>query len=140
MSRYALDSDILSLLQHNHPQVGANYLTHTGDELFVTVITVEEQLSGWYTMVRRAKARAELARAYSNLAKSVEFLSITKILPFDEPSIVRFESLRALKLGVGAPDLRIAAIALEHGATVVTRNTRDFGRVPGLSIEDWSKP
>ncbi len=43
-----------------------------------------------------------------------------------------------MKLNVGASDLRIAAIVLEHNATLVTRNLRDFGRVPGLKVVDWT--
>jgi predicted nucleic acid-binding protein len=36
-------------------------------------------------------------------------------------------------------DLQIAATALDHGGTIVTRNTRDFKSIPGLIVEDWSK-
>jgi tRNA(fMet)-specific endonuclease VapC len=138
--RYVLDSDILSLLQRNHPACRAAFDAHFADELSVAVVTVEEQLSGWYTLLRKAKKREQVARAYANLAKSVAFLSHTIILPFDEPSIDQFEALRRMKLGVKSPDLRLAATAPVHSAFVVTRNLRDFLVVPGIRCEDWSQP
>lgn len=62
-------------------------------------------------------------------------------LPFDEAAADRFASLRLHLESLGTPigpyDLQIAAIALAHGCTVVTHNTAEFGRVPGLLIEDW---
>ncbi len=139
MSRYVLDSDTLSLLQHNHPAVRASFLSHTSDDLCVAVVTVDEQLRGWYTVVRNAKGRDELAQAYANLAKSIAFLSKTTILPYTVGAIDRFEHLKKAKLGIAAPDLRLAATAFEHNAIVVTRNIRDFAIIPGLSVEDWSK-
>jgi tRNA(fMet)-specific endonuclease VapC len=60
------------------------------------------------------------------------------VLGYSVTAIARFGGLKKLKLNVGPNDLRIAAIALEAGATVVTRNLRDFQRVPGLTCEDWS--
>ena len=60
------------------------------------------------------------------------------LAPLTAAAVARFEQLVRLKLNVKRNDLRIAATALELGATVVTRNRRDFARVPGLVIEDWS--
>ena len=39
---------------------------------------------------------------------------------------------------IGGNDLWIAATALAHGATLVTNNTEEFSRVPGLLLEDWT--
>ena len=54
------------------------------------------------------------------------------------PAIARFEALAKAHRNVKRNDLRIAALALELGATVVTRNRRNFSRISGLAIEDWS--
>ena len=60
------------------------------------------------------------------------------IVTFSEAAIHRYNALLAMKLNIGKMDLRIAAIALEEDATVITRNLRDFGRVPGLKCENWA--
>jgi tRNA(fMet)-specific endonuclease VapC len=138
MSLYVLDTDILGLLQEGHASVSYHALLHAADTLAVTAITIEEQLSGWYTLLRRAKDRSRLAVAYQSLIDSVHFLAHFRLLTFDVAAMSRFDQLTALKLGVRHMDLRIAAIALEHGATLVTRNMRDFQNVPSLQIENWA--
>ena len=60
------------------------------------------------------------------------------IVPMTVTARTQFDQLVGAKLNVKHNDLRIAAIAVQLGATVVTRNRRDFARVPGLLIEDWS--
>jgi tRNA(fMet)-specific endonuclease VapC len=104
-----------------------------------TVLSVEEQLSGWYTEVRQAKKADRLVNAYKRLAACVRFLADLQILDFTEAASQRYQDLLKLKLKIGRTDLRIAATALEHEALVVTRNTQDFKQVPGLTIEDWSQ-
>jgi len=89
--------------------------------------------------LRRSRKPEELAKIYESLTRTVRSLAQLPILSFDEASIHRARRLQAQKLNVRKMDLCIAAIALEHQASIVTRNVRDFGRVPGLSVEDWSK-
>jgi tRNA(fMet)-specific endonuclease VapC len=139
MSLYVLDTDIMTLYQHGHPRVVQQVLAHPAAQLAIAVISVEEELTGWYTKLRQVRKRDQLARVYQRLSEAVPLFARFKILSFTEPAIVRYDSLRAAHRKAGKNDLRIAAIALEHGATVVTRNSRYFKQVVGLTIEDWSK-
>jgi tRNA(fMet)-specific endonuclease VapC len=140
VSLFVLDSDIVSLLEKGDVTVASRIASHPASEIAVPVIVVEEALSGWYTMIRKAKTPRQLALGYDELANAVSVLSGIRILPFSESAITRFHDLLKAKLNVRANDLRIAAIALEHQATVVTRNVRDFKLVPGLTVEDWTIP
>jgi len=138
MSLHVLDTDMLTLLQEGHPAVLARVAACEPGDLAITVVSVEEQLSGWYRRLRRTKKVEELAKVYDRLTTTVRSLARLPILSFSEPAIRRAKALEAAKLNVGKMDLCIAAIALDHQAIVVTRNVRDFKRVPGLMVEDWS--
>jgi tRNA(fMet)-specific endonuclease VapC len=60
-----------------------------------------------------------------------------RVVSFTKPAIHRFDQLKAQKINIGGYDLRIAAIALEVGATLVTHNASHFVQVTGLQFEDW---
>lgn len=135
---HVLDTDTFSLYRHGHALVNQRVGAAPPGTVGTTVVNVEELLTGWYRVLRVARRRDQLAAAYQNMARTVEYLAGLRILPFPVPAILRFEQLRAMRLNIGGMDLRIAAIVLEHGAVLVTRNRRDFGRVPGLVLEDWS--
>jgi tRNA(fMet)-specific endonuclease VapC len=138
MPTYVLDTTTFTLFGMKHPRVVANIAAHTADLVVVTTVIVEESLTGWFSKGRKAKTKAELATASRSLADAVMLLAQFPVFPLTEPALDRYEQLVRLKLNVGSNDLRIAAVALELGAVVVTNNARDFGRVPGLGSEDWS--
>lgn len=138
MSLFVLDTDILSLYYRGDPIVVRSVDARAPSELAISVLTVDEQLTGWYTMTRQARRPEEIARAYAHLGEAVARLGRWRILPYTESAIARVAQLKALRLNVRLMDLRIAAVALENRAVVVTRNRRDFGRVTGLNVEDWS--
>jgi tRNA(fMet)-specific endonuclease VapC len=75
------------------------------------------------------------------LANQQRFLNLFTSLPFDDDAASVYGDIRAYLAQQGTPigsnDLQIAAIALNHNLILVTHNTREFSRVPGLSWEDW---
>src|SRR6266540_5375599 len=115
MSLFILDTDTLTLWRYSHPVVCQHVDAQLPVDLAVTVISVEEQLSGWYTRIRQARRRDELARAYQGLVDTVKAVGRLQVLSFTEPAMIRHDQLKALRLNVGKKDLCIAAIALEVG-------------------------
>ena len=138
MSLYVFDTDTLTLFGRLHPVVLRHVFYHPADEIVVTSVTVEEQLGGWFAAIRTARIPAQIEAAHTRLAETVRTLATWDVRPFTATAVARFQDLLRRRLNVGGNDLRIAAIALEAGATVVTRNLRDFNRVPGVVCEDWS--
>lgn len=76
-----------------------------------------------------------------SLEEQREFLNQFQSLPFDDAAALIFGELRAdlAKKGtpIGAYDLQIAAIALANDLTLITHNTKEFGRINSLKLEDW---
>lgn len=138
MSLYLFDTDTLTLFERLHPIVVRNVFHHLADDIRVTSVTIEEQLGGWFAMLRTARTPQQVETAHTRLSETVRWLSSWDIVPFRTAAVARFQDLLKQRLNVGGNDLRIASIALELGATVVTRNLRDFNRIPGLRCSDWS--
>ena len=134
-----LDTDHLSELEVRS-SAGLRLLERldkAGDDAFITAVTCEEQLRGWLAEINRhTKPRGQVT-AYARLIRTIESLARWPVLPLDEESAVMFEALQRKRIRVGSNDLKIASITLAHEATLLTRNSVDFGKIPGLTFENW---
>lgn len=138
MSLYLFDTDMLTLYSEGHPRVCEHAATHRAESLATSIITVEEQLSGWYTVLRQAKDDQLLVAAYEGMTYSIQFLSQMQVISLTIGAAACCSVFKKAKLKIKTMDLRIACIALESGAILVTRNRSDFEIVPGLELEDWT--
>ena len=109
----------------------------TDAAFFITIITVEEVMQGWLPRIKSCRTAREQIAIYERLQSSVAVLGDWDILPWDEEAVNVYETLKLRKIRTGTMDLKIASIALAYEATVLTRNTVDFAKVPGLRIENW---
>ena len=126
-----LDADTVSYALRGQGQVGARILDHQPSELCISSITWAELRFG-----AEAKRSQKLRRAIQAFAKDVA------VVPFDQAAADTFALVAAALARRGKPigsfDTLIAAHALSLGLTVVTNNTKPFGRVPKLSVENWA--
>lgn len=135
-----LDSDHLSVLKYSESAKGAllaSRMRATADEFCTTIITVEEQMRGWLAHVRRFQSPLGQVTAYAELAKLLTFFGEWSVLQFDAIAATEFDSLRKQRVRIGTMDLKIAAIALSNEGLLLSANLRDFGKVPGLRVENW---
>jgi tRNA(fMet)-specific endonuclease VapC len=138
MTLLILDTDHISLYQRGDLNVINRLSSANPKNLAVTVISLEEQMYGRLSEIKKANSAISLITAYSRLEITLDYFKSVQVLPFDQNAHISFESLIRQKLRVGTQDLRIAAIALSINGIVVTRNQKDFGKVPNLQVENWA--
>jgi tRNA(fMet)-specific endonuclease VapC len=137
-----LDTDHMSLLEWGGEGSAAlreRLADVAPDQVATTIINYEEQMRGWMAYIARAKSMAQRLEAYERLRRHLENYRQVPVLDFDEIAAEEFQRLRRARIRIGTMDLMIAAIVLSHGATMLSRNAVDFGKIPALRVEDWTK-
>ncbi len=132
---YLLDTDILSNLMKRTPSTTliAKLASVAPEQQFTSSITLGELIYG----------ACRLRTHTRNLLEQLEQILLPNlpVLPFDAAAARRYGEVRAELEGhgvlLGDADLRIGAIALARGLTVVTGNTQHFLRIPELPVENW---
>ena len=138
---YVLDTDHMSLLEwggEGSARLRERLADLENDQVATTIISYEEQIRGWAAFIARAKSPLQEVTAYQRLRQQLANYCQIPLLDFDERAAHLLEQLRSSKIRVGTMDLKIAAIVIVNNATLLTRNTVDFGKVPGLTFNDWA--
>ena len=138
MTKWILDTDHYSLIQRGYPQVINKLRQIDPSQIYITIITVQEQIKGRFKNIDEAKNSPKLIVSYGWLQETISDFDKLSILPFSEQAYFHYDQFRTQQLRVGSQDLRIAAITMANDAILVTRNRKDFEKVPNLSIIDWT--
>lgn len=132
--KYMLDTNIcIYAIKHKPDTVIKKFLSHDPEELCISAITYAELMHG---------VEKSMAVERNRIAMSL-FLSPITILQFDELAAEEYGRIKAELEKKGTPigpmDTLIASHAKSRGLIIVTNNTREFNRVVGLSVEDWTQ-
>lgn len=130
--KWMLDTNIcIDIITERPKSVLDRFKDHVVGDIGISVITLAELEYGVSASSHPAKNREALN----------QFVSPLEIAPFERQATAEYGRLRAAleKKGqtIGSMDLLIAAHAVSLDVRLITHNSREFGRVPGLKIEDW---
>jgi len=129
---YLLDTNTcIELLNERDTPIALKLVSVSANEVRLCSVVKAELYHGAYKSSRRE----------ANLDLLTRFFQRFESLSFDDIAAEHYGRLRSVlqKQGIliGPNDLLIASIALANNITLVTHNTAEFGRVPGLQMEDW---
>ena len=129
---FLLDTNVcIHLLNERHPAIERHFRACSPTDIRLCSIVKAELLYG-----ARHSQRVE-----TNLQRLQLFFAPLESLPFDDRSAEEYGLIRSSLAQRGNPigpnDLMIAAIARAHDQILVTHNTQEFGRIPGLRLADW---
>jgi tRNA(fMet)-specific endonuclease VapC len=136
----AFDTDVLTEILLGDPTCVARAATIPSHEQAVPIVVIEELMRGRLQVIRQAeagKARVSLPRAYDLFEQTLRDVQQVTVLSYTPQADALYHQWRQQHIRVPTHDLRIAAICVAHAATLISRNRRDFARVPGLQVELW---
>ena len=132
--RYLLDTNICIFLINRHSKNIQERFRKVSVELVAVSSVTTSELR--YGVGKSAKQK-------QNSSALEKFLLPLSVLPYDDAASKQYGTLRSYLeregKSIGAMDMMIAAHALSLDLIIVTNNTKEFSRVPGIRIEDWSK-
>ena len=131
---YLLDANAwIAYLRQNNAQLVQRFLQVNPAEIGLCSVVLGELFYGAHHGAANKRA--------SNLALIGRLQQRFASLPFDDLAAAEYGEIRAYLAAQGTPigpnDLMIASIARANSLTLVTHNTHEFSRVPGLKLEDW---
>jgi tRNA(fMet)-specific endonuclease VapC len=138
---YLLDTDHITLLARSGEEgerIRQRVLLAPEGEVSASIVSYEEQMRGWLAQLNRISAVNQQAIYYTRLEENLRFYNQIPLISFDTAVVEQFQALWVQRIRIGTMDLKIAATALAHDATLLTRNAKDFSKVPGLRLHDWS--
>jgi tRNA(fMet)-specific endonuclease VapC len=138
MPQYLFDTDHLTLFDHRHAALRQRFATAPVASIGISPVTIQESLKGRLAALARHASGPQQVQAYANLVSSVVLCQQFPIVSFDAACDLQFQQLRAALPRLGTQDLKIASVALVNKLILLTRNRRDFSRISGLTLDDWS--